>query len=427
MLIRFRGTSLPILALAFACVWLARDAVAQPLSLDRALELARARSQAVIAQDAAATAARELAIAAGQLPDPTVTVGINNLPVTGPDRFSLTDDFMTMRSVGVMQEFTREGKRKARSARYEREAESAEAGKQLALTNLSRDTALAWLDRYYQETIGTMLRRQRDEATFSIDAADAAYRGGRGSQADVIMARSSVAMIDDRIAQNDRETLTARTMLARWVGPTANDPLAALPPIATSPLDVADLDTRLEHHPAIAVLTKQEAVAQAEADVARAAKLTDWSLALMYSQRGPSYSNMVSINVSIPLQWDQGNRQDREVAAKLALADQVRAQREEMLRDHIAEVRVMWQEWQSYRERLARYDVTLLPLAVERTRAASTAYRSGTGPLAAVLDARRIEIDTAIERVKLELDSARVWARLYFLLPLEHGTRPVRG
>ena len=427
MLIRFRETSVPTIALAFACAWMAGNAAAQPLSLDRALELARARSQAVIAQDAAAAAAREMAVAAGQLPDPTLTVGINNLPVTGPDKFSLTDDFMTMRSVGVMQEFTREGKRKARSTRYEREAESAEAGKQLALANLSRDTALAWLDRYYQETIGAMLRRQRDEATLSIDAAEAAYRGGRGSQADVILARSSVGMIDDRIAQNDREILSAKTMLARWIGGTANDPLAAPPSTVTSPLDVANLDTRLEHHPAIAVLTKQEAVAQADADVARAAQLPDWSLALMYSQRGPSYSNMVSINVSIPLQWDQRNRQDREVAAKLALADQVRAQREEMLRDHIAEVRVMWQEWQSYRERINRYDVTLVPLGVERTRAASTAYRSNTGSLAAVLDARRSEIDTAIERVKLELDSARVWARLYFLLPPEHSARTGRG
>ena len=151
MSIRSVGTLLPTLLVALAGAWLARTAVAQPLTLDRALELARARSQAVVAQDSAAAAARELAVAAGQLPDPTLTVGINNLPVTGPDRFSLTDDFMTMRSIGVMQEFTREGKRKARSARYEREAESAEAGKQLAVANLSRDTALAWLDRYYQE------------------------------------------------------------------------------------------------------------------------------------------------------------------------------------------------------------------------------------------------------------------------------------
>ena len=385
-----------------------------------------ARSQAVVAQESAATAARHRA-AAGQLPDPTLTVGINNLPVTGPDRFSLTDDFMTMRSIGVMQEFTREGKRKARSARYEREAETAEAGKQLALANLSRDTALAWLDRYYQEVIATMLRRQRDEAMLSTDAAEATYRGGRGSQGDVIIDRAAVAMIDDRIAQNDREVLTAKTMLARWVGTRATDTLAAPPSTATSPIDVADLDSRLAHHPAIAVLTKQEEVAQAEAEVARAAKDTDWSVALMYSRRGPSYSNMVSINVSIPLQWDQRNRQYREVAAKLAMADQARAQREEMLRDHLAEIRVMWQEWQSYRERLGRYDSTLVPLATERTRAAMTAYRSGTGPLATVLDARRSEIDTGIERLKLELESARVWARLYFLIPPEHSARAVRG
>lgn len=427
MWIRSLGTLVPTLLVALTGAWLAGTAIAQPLTLDRALELARARSQAVVAQDSAAAAARELAVAAGQLPDPTLTVGVNNLPVTGPERFSLTDDFMTMRSIGVMQEFTREGKRKARSARYEREAESAEAGKQLAVANLSRDTALAWLDRYYQEGIAAMLRRQRDEATLSIDAAEATYRGGRGSQGDVIMARAAVAMIDDRIAQNDRDVLTAKTMLTRWVGTPAIGPLAAPPLTATSPIDIAELDTRLAHHPAIAVLTKQEEVAQADAEVARAAKDTDWSLALMYSQRGPSYSNMVSINVSIPLQWDQRNRQDREVAAKLALADQARAQREEMLRDHLAEIRVMWQEWQSYRERLGRYDSTLVPLATERTLAAITAYRSGTGPLATVLDARRSEIDTGIDRLKLELESARVWARLYFLIPPEHSARVLRG
>src|SRR4029079_17672321 len=107
------GTLLPTLLVPLACAWFASPAGAQPLTLDRALELARARSQAVVAQDSAAAAARELAVAAGQLPDPPLTVGINSLPVTGPDRFSLTDDFMTMRSIGVMQEFTREGKRKA--------------------------------------------------------------------------------------------------------------------------------------------------------------------------------------------------------------------------------------------------------------------------------------------------------------------------
>ncbi len=414
-------------ALTITCAaFVASADAAGMLSLDQALKLARARSQTLVAQDAAASAARDLAVAAGQLPDPTLTVGINNLPVTSSERFSLTDDFMTMRSVGVMQEFTRADKRMARAARFEREAEGAQATRELALSNLERDTALAWLDRYYQEEIRALLSLQRDEARLQIDAADAAWRGSRGAQIDVIAARAAVAMIDDRIAQSDRQVLTARTMLARWIGPAAADPLDALPTIDTVPLHLASLDAQLVHHPAIAVLTKQEEVASAEVDIARANKQADWSLAVMYSQRGPSYSNMVSVNVSIPLQWDQRNRQDRDVAAKLALVDQSRAQRDELLRSHTAEVEVMLQEWQSNRERLTRYGDTLIPFASQRTQAALTNYRGGGGTLGVVLDARRNEIDTRIERVKLALETARLWAQLNFLIPSDHAARSPR-
>ena len=100
---------------------------AAPLTLDEALRLAQARSRQLPAQQASAAAAREMAIAAGQRPDPVLKAGINNLPVDGADRFSLSRDFMTMRSIGVMQEFTRASKLKARTARFEREAEFVEA------------------------------------------------------------------------------------------------------------------------------------------------------------------------------------------------------------------------------------------------------------------------------------------------------------
>ena len=46
-------------------------------------------------------------------------------------------------------------------------------------------------------------------------------------------------------------------------------------------------------------MLRQEAVAQAEADIAQADKKSDVSVELMYSQRGPAYSNMVSVNVSV--------------------------------------------------------------------------------------------------------------------------------
>lgn len=390
------------------------------LDFDQALRLAQERSRQLPAQDAAATAAREMAVAAGQLPDPTLKAGINNLPINGSDQFSLSRDFMTMRSLGVAQEFTREGKRQARAARFDREAEAAQAGSALALANLQRDTAVAWLDRYYQERIREVLLGLRDEARLQVDSTEAAYRGGKGAQADVFAARTAVAQIDDRLAQAERQIATAKVQLARWVGDAASQPLGASPAIEAVRLKAADFETQLVHHPQIAVMVKQEAMADADVQLARANKKADWSAELMFNQRGPAYSNMVSVNLSIPLQWDQKNRQDRELAAKLATAEQVRAQREDASREHVAEAQAMLQEWQSNRERLIRYDASLLPLAADRTRAALAGYRGGTVNLSAVLDARRAEIDTRLERLRLDLETARLWAQLNYLIPAGH-------
>ena len=137
----------------------------------------------------------------------------------------------------------------------------------------------------------------------------------------------------------------------------------------------------------------------------------------MYSQRGPAYSNMISVNVSIPLQWDQKNRQDREVAAKLAMLDQARAEREDMLRAHTAEVRAMIAEWENDRERSARYAREVLPLATERSQATLGAYRGAKASIADVLLARRNEIEVRMQALQLEMDTARLWAQLNFLFP----------
>jgi outer membrane protein TolC len=153
---------------------------ADELMFDQALLVAQQRSRLLPSQEAAASAARDMAIAAGRLPDPTLKAGINNLPINGPDAFSLTNDFMTMRSIGVMQEFTRGDKRKARTARFEREAEMAEVTRAAALANLQRDAASAWLDRYYQERMRDLQVSQRDEARLQMHVDVVAGNSARG-------------------------------------------------------------------------------------------------------------------------------------------------------------------------------------------------------------------------------------------------------
>jgi len=141
---------------------------------------------------------------------------------------------------------------------------------------------------------------------------------------------------------------------------------------------------------------------------------------LMYSNRASQFGDMASIGVSVPLQLFQGNRQDREVAAKLAMAEQARAEREEMERAHIAEIRAMVAEWRNGLERLRRYERELVPLARERTQATLAAYEGGKASSGELLMARRNQIDVRMQALQLEMETARLWAQLEFLIPDEN-------
>lgn len=399
------------------------------LSLAAAQRLALERSRMVAAQDAAISASREMAVAARQLPDPVLKFGVDNLPSDGADRFNFTRDFMTMRRIGVMQEFTASDKRELRGLRAEREAGKAAAEKDAAIASVQRDTALAWLDRHYAERMRALMADQAAEADLEILAADGAYRAGRGGSADVIAARAAKASMLDRVAEFDRRVSVARVALSRWVGEAGDAALQGTPELARVRVDEATLAADLAHHPLIVQLDEQVAIADSEARLARANRTPDWSVEIGYAQRGPAYPNMLSVGVSVPLQWDRARRQDRELAARLAQTEQARALRDDALRAHVAEVRAMLIEWKSGLARRETYVRELTPLARERTATALAAYRAGKGELAAVLAARRNEIEVATQALALEMDTAKLWAQLNTLAPEgaeAHETRTPR-
>lgn len=388
------------------------------LALDDAVEWAVTRSQAVAAAQAQVDAARERSLAAGQRPDPLLRLGLNNLPLDGPDRGSLTRDFMTMRSVAVMQEWTRNDKRQARAARAAADGGVAAAAERQRVAETQRDVALAWLERSYQGSLRELLQAQVVLAEQQAQAEQAQYRSGRRAPADVLAARTEVELLRDRLDQADRAITVATSRLARWLGPVAEQTPAPRPAWTRPAWTAGDLGDHWARHPDVALAAEQEALAQADAAVARANnRRADWSVELMLSQRGPSYSRMASLNLALPLQWQPAARQDRELAAAAALARAAHAERQDRERMHQAEVQAMLHEWRSHEQRLARYDTSVLPLSAQRSGAALAAYRAGDSDLTAVLQARRAELDAQSERLRIEWDIARLWAQLNYLMP----------
>lgn len=394
-------------------------AFAQGLRLAEAQLIAISRSQQLAAQQAAASGAREMQVAAGQLPDPVLKLGVQNVPINGPDRFTLGNDFMTMRNIGVMQELTRPEKRQLRVERLQRDAERIDAERVETISNVQRDTALAWIDRYYAQATMDLVARQVKDSQAEVEGAQIAYSTGRGSQAEFFSARMTVANLEDRLRQAQRQVQAATFALARWIG--AED--AGRPLAGAVDWSKFEGESSVAHHvanlPNLAVADAQVRALETEVRQAQADTRADWTVEAMYSQRGSAYSNMVSLGVSIPLQLDRGNRQDRQVAARLAALAQARAKYEDTRRMHEAQLQTMTSDWAANRERVTHLRAAMLPAAIGRREAALTAYRTGKGTLTAVLAARREEVDAQIQVLTLEMETARLWAQLAFLVPQE--------
>jgi outer membrane protein TolC len=401
---------------AVALCWPVVVAAQSPLSFAEALRLAVDRSGQVASQRAMVDAAREMTIPAGELPDPKLRVGVENVPAEGPDRGSLTRDAMTMQRIGLMQEFPRAEKRELKVRRAERDAERGDVAVEAAMLAVRREAATAWLAQRHAVDAEQVIAAQIGEAELAATTVGAAYRAGRAPQADWLMAQSQIVELRNRATEAATTTKRARIALARYVGADAQRTPGAAPDTARLPFDPATL-AAVDLQPESRLALAQEAVAAADADIARAAKQADWSAELSYGVRGPGYPNMVSLMFSLDLPWSAGTRQDREYAAKLKERDAAHAMREDTLRMRGAEVEAMLAEWESARAQAQRTRDELIPLAEQRREAALAAYRGGAGSLAGVLDARRALLDARLALIALDQAAAKAWAWLRFVIP----------
>ncbi|MBY0235722.1 MAG: TolC family protein, partial [Burkholderiaceae bacterium] len=124
------------------------------LTYAEALALAEQSSPALRAQQAALAGAVSAQGAASALPDPRLSVGVENLPISGADRFSLSRDFMTMQRIGLMQEVPNRAKRDARSQGAQARAERERALLALGVLQLRQALDRSWASAHFA------LRRQ---------------------------------------------------------------------------------------------------------------------------------------------------------------------------------------------------------------------------------------------------------------------------
>lgn len=385
------------------------------LSLAQAVQRAVTQTPLLEARQAQVTAAREDAARAGSLPDPMLTVGIDNLPITGTDAFDTGADFMTMKKIGLRQEVPARAKRLARTAVATRAAEEAGAQSQADQAAVRQATATAWLDVWATQREQASLTALRDQAVLAAQLAKARVAGGGPSASEALAAQATVIELETQLPDVEARLAAAQAALQRWTGEAAAH-VDGTPDLTRLPVPATTLLVSLDRLAPLLTVDAQVETAAAQVDVARAERRPDWSLAASYGQREGGRDDMLMVEVGIGLPLFPRNRQDRGIAARQADYDAALAMREDLRRQQAADLQAAVARWEGLKRQVALHEDALLPLAHDRSSTALAAYRAG-GALQPWLDARRDELEAHLSHARHLRELGRAWAALAYLLP----------
>jgi outer membrane protein TolC len=388
-------------------------AVAAPLSLDQAVDLAVQRSQMARSARAGAMSAAEMARAAGQQPDPMLTFGIDNLPATGSGRFSTNAEDMTMKRIGMSQEWVAADKRSAReavsNAMHRREA----VMESVAAADARMQTAMAYVEAYYAGQALALTTLNEKHAREELEAGKGRLATVSGNSAEVLGLSSALGVAEDESADMRQQQGASAVNLQRWAGLPADE--LSEPRLAVVPTQEAFVAS----HPTVVAKQRDIEVARQEVEVARLNRKPNWTYEVSYGQR-QGRPDLVSFGVSIPLTVAPAERQDRETAAKLALVDKAEADAEEARRAAAGEYAALASDARRLQERIERFQAGVLTPLQQRTAATLAAYRSNQAGLVMLFEARHAEVEAQRKLLNLQRDLAKAQAQLVFK-PISQG------
>ncbi|MGE3689751.1 MAG: TolC family protein [Novosphingobium sp.] len=386
-------------------------ALAEPLTFAAAIERAASDAPSIRASEAGVVARRSASVAAGRLPDPTLSIGVDNFPVSGPPAFSFTRESMTMARIGVEQAFPNPAKRRAERTRAQAGIGVARAGLAVEEQNVRLETALAWVDFYYARRRLAQLQ-VLDQSLGDLQATvSARLASGSARPSAALEPEQLRAAVSDRRSELAADVAKAQARLARFTGDPQAD-VSGDPPILE--VDRTRLVAGLASLPSLQALDAGVGAADAETELARAGKRPGWRVSTSYGRRDPAYGDMVSVGVSIDLPLFAKRRQDPMIAARASEAERARLLRTAGERELVASLDGDLADHAMHHQRLMNARQTLVPLAKRRAELDMASYAGGRLDLGSALLSTLALAEAEVDALAREVDVARDAIRINF-------------
>jgi len=338
--------------------------------------------------EASVRAERERVPQAGALPDPTLTLGIQN---DGFGELMIGEMESSYYQIMLSQPLPWPGKRGLREDVAKLAAKGAEADVARLRLSTEAEVRRGYLDLLVVRERLALLDELERVWQRSIGTARARYEAGDGAQSDVMRAQLELLRLQQRRWSLQAEEAARLQALNRLRGRPLDAPIASgtavrdLPLPAVPPLDAATSDAEARS-PELAGARTAARQAEAQTRLARRERYPDLSLQAGIMPRGrldPMWT--AGISVGLPL-WS-GRKQSRAVAESEARTSASELGAEailQTLRQRVAERRAALA---SLLETVQIYRKGLLVQSQATTESALAQYRVGKVTFASVLDA----------------------------------------
>lgn len=408
--------------LGLFCSFLFSGAVAiaaTPLTLPEAEQLAIQRSPEIQRLQANKDALAQQAVADGQLPDPKLMAGVNNVPTSN---FNLRQDDMTMMEVGLQQAFPPGHSLRLQSQRTQ-DLSTVEAHKKQEQTlQIRREVRLLWLDYYYWSQAKTLTLANQVLLKKLLRAVEAQYSQAQAAQTDVLQAQVELTRSEDKLSQIEQQLEQVQAALHRYIGQEAEQSsLSQTLPTWPKPPALAVLEQRLPKHPLLQVDSAMVQAGQDSLALAKEHYKPGYEVRLGYGIRqgrmndGQKRSDMVGIQVAVDLPVFTGQRQDKRVVAGQHQLTAAALERQSHYLDLQRELQSQYTTWQRLTERAQRYQQHLLPEVKQNTKSSQLAYQHTTGSLSQALKAASLQLEAQLEYVQIQVDRAKARVALLYL------------
>lgn len=375
-------------------------------------------------------------VADGELPDPSLSIGLFNLAT---DTFDFDQEPMSQFTVAFAQNFPR-GDTLQLKRRQKRQQSSAypflRADRK---ARVALKVSLLWLDTFLARQSVALIENNRHLFEQLVDVAHANYTSTSGltRQQDMIRAELELSRLDDRLSRLWQAHDAAQQALGEWLPATLLK--RALPDnLQTSNLILKGVDDKQQmhahivKHPRVQALDRNIVVSATEIELARQHYKPEWGINAAYAYRddGPGEddrSNFISMAFTVDLPLFTANRQDRRVSAASDRRAAAQTERVLLLRELMAGFRQTVAELLRLDERLTRYQDYLMPQVHDQADAILASYRSDGGDFAEVVRAHIAELNTRVMALQLKVERQKTLAKMQYFLGANSVAEPLEG